>query len=104
MPAPSSTLNLKSQFEGAAVFGTSLALFSEITATNGAIDQSNFNNYQVARMNQAPRQTNVYIVESDAPPQVWANRAFRRSRRRCATRSSQRPANACASCRSQRQI
>jgi len=32
-------------------FGTSLALFGEITATNGTIDQSNFNNYQLTRMN-----------------------------------------------------
>jgi len=44
--------NIRNQFEGAAVFGTSLALFSEITATNGAIDQSNFHNYQIARMNR----------------------------------------------------
>ena len=58
---------LNSQFEGAAVFGTSLALFSEITARNGAIEQTNFHQYQVARMNQSPRKTNVYMVESSAP-------------------------------------
>jgi isoquinoline 1-oxidoreductase beta subunit len=60
--------NIRNQFEGAAVFGTSLALFGEITATNGAIDQSNFNNFQVARMNRAPRHVEVHIVESEAPP------------------------------------
>ncbi len=60
--------NVRNQFEGAAVFGTSLALFGEITATNGVIDQSNFNNYQVTRMNRAPRQVDVQIVKSDAPP------------------------------------
>jgi isoquinoline 1-oxidoreductase beta subunit len=60
--------NVRNQFEGAAVFGTSLALLGEITATNGAIDQSNFNNYQVARMNRAPRHIEVHIVDSDAPP------------------------------------
>lgn len=60
--------NVRNQFEGAAVFGTSLALYGEITATNGIIDQSNFNNFQVARMNHAPRKTEVHIVESDAPP------------------------------------
>ena len=59
---------VRAQFEGAAVFGTSLALFGEITATDGAIDQGNFDDYPVARINQAPMQTNVYIVESDAPP------------------------------------
>jgi isoquinoline 1-oxidoreductase beta subunit len=59
---------VKQQMEGAAVMGTSLALYGEITATNGVIDQSNFNDFQMARMNNAPRETNVYIVPSDAPP------------------------------------
>ncbi|MFZ0477553.1 MAG: molybdopterin cofactor-binding domain-containing protein [Terriglobales bacterium] len=60
--------NIRNQFQGAAVFGTSLAVFSEITATGGVIDQSNFDSYQLARMNTAPRQVEVDIVESDAPP------------------------------------
>jgi isoquinoline 1-oxidoreductase subunit beta len=60
--------NIRNQFEGAAVFGTSLALFSEITATNGVIDQSNFNNFQITRMNRAPRHIDVQIVKSEAPP------------------------------------
>ncbi|MGA8152343.1 MAG: molybdopterin cofactor-binding domain-containing protein [Terriglobales bacterium] len=58
----------RAQFESAAVFGTSLALMGEITAKNGAIEQSNFNDYPVARMYEAPYQTNVSIVESSAPP------------------------------------
>jgi isoquinoline 1-oxidoreductase beta subunit len=58
----------RSQFEGAAVFGTSIVRSGEITAKNGAIEQSNFSDYPVARINEAPRQTNVYIVDSDAPP------------------------------------
>jgi isoquinoline 1-oxidoreductase beta subunit len=60
--------NVRNQFEGAAVFGTSLALFGEITATNGKIDQSNFNNYQMTRMNRAPRHIDVHVVQSEAPP------------------------------------
>jgi isoquinoline 1-oxidoreductase beta subunit len=59
---------VRSQFEGAAVFGTSIARTGEITATNGVIDQSNFNDYQLARMNDAPRQVDVHIVDSTAPP------------------------------------
>jgi isoquinoline 1-oxidoreductase beta subunit len=59
---------VRSQFEGAAVFGTSIARTGEITATAGAIDQSNFYDYQVARMNDAPRQVDVHIVESTAAP------------------------------------
>jgi isoquinoline 1-oxidoreductase subunit beta len=58
----------KQQFEGAAVMGTSIAFYGEISATNGVIDQSNFDTFQVARMNVAPRETNIYIVENDAPP------------------------------------
>ena len=59
---------VRSQFEGAAVFGTSIARTGEITATNGAIDQSNFSDYPVARMNDAPVHVDVQIVESSAPP------------------------------------
>jgi len=57
-----------SQFQGAAVFGTSLARTGAITATNGAIDQSNFHDYPVARMNDAPVHVDVQIVQSTAPP------------------------------------
>src|SRR6202022_1664112 len=58
----------RSQFEGAAVFGTSLARFGEVTVTNRIVDQSNFDTYPVSRVNEAPSQPNVYIVESSAPP------------------------------------
>jgi isoquinoline 1-oxidoreductase subunit beta len=58
----------RAQFEGAAVFGASIVRSGEITATKGAIDQSNFQDYPVARIGEAPYQTNVYIVDNDAPP------------------------------------
>lgn len=60
--------NVRNQFEGAAAFGASLTLFSEITATNGKIDQGNFNDYPLVRMNSAPKHVEVQIVNSDAPP------------------------------------
>ena len=59
---------VRQQFEGAAVFGTSIAKTGEITATRGSVDQSNFNDYPVARMNEAPFQTDIHIVESNAAP------------------------------------
>jgi isoquinoline 1-oxidoreductase subunit beta len=59
---------VRNQFEGAAVMGTSAAFYGAITATNGAVNQSNFHDYQVARMNAAPRVVHVHIVESDAAP------------------------------------
>src|SRR6202047_2196902 len=59
---------VRQQFEGAAVMGTSLAFYGEITAKDGAIEQSNFNDYQVARMKDAPRETYVHIVPSEDKP------------------------------------
>jgi isoquinoline 1-oxidoreductase beta subunit len=59
---------VKSQFEGAAVFGATIALMGEITAAGGAIQQSNFHDYPVARIQEAPLMTHVHLVPSDAPP------------------------------------
>src|SRR5215469_10899558 len=59
---------VRSQFEGAAVFGASLTIMGEITASDGKVNQSNFHDYPVLRMNEAPLETRVHIVESDAPP------------------------------------
>jgi len=56
-----------SQFEGAAVFGTSVAMLGEISAANGRIQQSNFNDYQVARLTESPRNIQVSIVPSKEP-------------------------------------
>jgi isoquinoline 1-oxidoreductase beta subunit len=59
---------VKAQFEGASVFGAGIALMNEITAAKGEIQQSNFHDYRVARINEAPLMTNVHIVASEAPP------------------------------------
>ncbi|MCB0488215.1 MAG: xanthine dehydrogenase family protein molybdopterin-binding subunit [Cyclobacteriaceae bacterium] len=59
---------IKAQFEGGAVFGTSIALKSKITVRQGAVEQSNFHDYQVARMNESPMETEVFIVQSNEKP------------------------------------
>ena len=59
---------VRAQFEGAAVMGVGLAMFGEITATNGRIDQKNFDGFRVARMNDAPVQVDVHFVESGNLP------------------------------------
>ena len=46
---------IRSQMEGAAVMGASLALYGEISFKGGRAEQSNFDNYPVARMDSAPR-------------------------------------------------
>jgi isoquinoline 1-oxidoreductase beta subunit len=59
---------VKAQFEGAAVFGAGLAMTGEITASDGRIQQSNFNNYTVPRIDEAPYETHVSIIASEAAP------------------------------------
>lgn len=55
------------QFEGAAVMSISNALFSQVTFKSGRAEQTNFGDYQVARIDDVP-ETHVYIVPSSAPP------------------------------------
>jgi isoquinoline 1-oxidoreductase beta subunit len=59
---------VRAQMEGAAVMAVGLARTGEITAERGRINQSNFHDFQVARMTDAPFQVNVHLVDSDAPP------------------------------------
>ncbi|MEO1653877.1 MAG: molybdopterin cofactor-binding domain-containing protein, partial [Bacteroidota bacterium] len=59
---------VKSQFEGGAVFGTSIALKSAITFKEGRAQQSNFNNFQVARHGEDPQKIFVYLVPSEEKP------------------------------------
>ncbi len=56
---------ISSQIEGAAVMGLALAKHSEITFKNGRVQQSNFNNFVVARINESPLNTHVDIVPAD---------------------------------------
>jgi isoquinoline 1-oxidoreductase beta subunit len=59
---------LKAQFEGAAVFGASVALMGEITVADGRVQQGNFNAYPVARINEAPYETHVHVIPSEEAP------------------------------------
>lgn len=59
---------VRAQMEGAVIFGMSLTLHGEVTGTDGAIVQGNFDNYPVLRMNEAPRAINVHIMQSTARP------------------------------------
>jgi isoquinoline 1-oxidoreductase beta subunit len=61
---------IESQIEGAAIMGLSLAKYGEITFKNGKVQQGNFDDFPVIRMDEAPLVTNTYIVpaDSDVPP------------------------------------
>jgi len=54
---------IRSQIEGAAVYGNTIARHGQITTTKGAVDQSNFHDYPISRMNDAPLNVRVHIVE-----------------------------------------
>ena len=53
---------IASQIEGAAVMGLSLAKLGEISFKDGRVQQSNYDDYPVVRIDEAPRVTNTYIV------------------------------------------
>jgi isoquinoline 1-oxidoreductase beta subunit len=57
----------RAQIEGAINFGITAALYGEITLKNGRVEQTNFDTYQILRMNEAPA-IEVHIVQSSEPP------------------------------------
>ena len=58
---------LAAQLQGGLIFGLSMAMFSEITHTKGRVDQSNFHDYRVLRINEAPK-ISVHIVTNPTAP------------------------------------
>ncbi len=58
---------IKAQMEGGIGFALSAALHSAITLTDGKVDQSNFHDFQVLRINEMPV-VEVHIVPSAEPP------------------------------------
>jgi isoquinoline 1-oxidoreductase beta subunit len=55
--------NLEAQLQSGVIFGLSSAVYGEITFAKGAAEQTNFHNYPVLRMHQAP-QIEVKVLES----------------------------------------
>jgi len=53
---------VRSQLEGAVIQGLGIALMTELSFKNGRVQQSNFDDYQVLRIKDAPRETHVHIV------------------------------------------
>ncbi|MDB5402872.1 MAG: aldehyde oxidase and xanthine dehydrogenase molybdopterin binding [Rhodopila sp.] len=51
-----------SQFEGASVMALSLAKYGEVTFKDGRVQQNNFNDFQVVRIDESPVVTHVHIV------------------------------------------
>src|SRR6202035_5243816 len=58
---------VRAQIESAIVFGVTAALHGEITLKDGRVEQTNFDTYQMLRLNEAPV-IEVHIVQSAEPP------------------------------------
>jgi isoquinoline 1-oxidoreductase subunit beta len=58
---------VRAQVQSAIMFGTTAALYGEITLKNGRVEQTNFDTYQMLRSNEAPT-VDVHIVENFEPP------------------------------------
>jgi isoquinoline 1-oxidoreductase subunit beta len=58
---------VRAQIEGAIVFGITAALHGKISLKNGRVEQTNFDTYQMLRIDEAPT-VEVHIVQSLEPP------------------------------------
>jgi hypothetical protein len=58
---------LKQQVEGGILFGLSAALFNEITFKDGVVQQSNFNDYRMLRINETPPIQVIHIPTNNPP-------------------------------------
>jgi isoquinoline 1-oxidoreductase beta subunit len=58
---------VEAQIQGAIIFGITAALYGEITFKDGRVQQTNFDTYQMLRMNEAPA-IEVHIVQNSEPP------------------------------------
>jgi isoquinoline 1-oxidoreductase beta subunit len=58
---------VQAQIQSGIIFGATAALYGEITLKNGRVEQTNFDTYQILRMNEAPA-IEVHLVKSAEPP------------------------------------
>jgi isoquinoline 1-oxidoreductase beta subunit len=58
---------VRAQIQSAIIFGITATLYGEISLKNGRVEQTNFDSYQVLRMDEAP-EIEVHIVQNSEPP------------------------------------
>ena len=58
---------IAAQMEGGIVYGLTAALKGKITIDKGRVEQSNFHDYEMLRLNEMPK-VEVHIVPSNEPP------------------------------------
>ena len=55
------------QVEGGLIFGLTAALYGEITINKGRVEQSNFHDYRMLRIDQTPN-IEVHVIKSGEAP------------------------------------
>src|SRR5258705_7403132 len=58
---------VQAQLQSGIIFGATAALYGEITLKSGRVEQTNFDTYQMVRMNETPS-IEIHIVKSTEPP------------------------------------
>ena len=58
---------IRAQLQGGLIFGLTAALYGEVTIANGRVQQSNFNDYRMLRIDQVPN-IEVHVINSGADP------------------------------------
>jgi isoquinoline 1-oxidoreductase subunit beta len=58
---------IAAQLEGGLIFGLTAALYGEITIEKGRVQQSNFNDYRMLRIDQAPK-IDIHLIKSGEAP------------------------------------
>jgi isoquinoline 1-oxidoreductase subunit beta len=58
---------VQAQIQSGVMFGVTAALYGEITLKNGRVEQTNFDTYQILRINEAPA-IEVHVIKSAEPP------------------------------------
>ncbi len=58
---------VRAQIQGGAIFGITVTLYGEITIKQGRVEQTNFDSYQILRINEAPV-IEVYLIDSEEAP------------------------------------
>jgi isoquinoline 1-oxidoreductase subunit beta len=65
---------VQAQLQSGIIFGITAALYGNITLKDGRVEQSNFDTYQILRIDEAPA-IDVHIVQSREPPGGMGDRA-----------------------------
>ncbi len=81
---------IRSQMEGAVIQGIAIATVSNISFKNGQVEQTNFDGFELTRIDAAPREIHVHLVGSGGLRRAagWRGRAWRAAGRACGCQRS----------------